>query len=46
MLISYLSLLLSGFDVILLKKAFVLCLNDEYADSIRLLSPKGLSIVL
>jgi len=42
----YLSLLLSWFDVILLKKAFVLCLNDEYTDSIRLLSTKGLSIVL
>jgi hypothetical protein len=40
-----LSLLLSGFDVMLLKNTFVLCLNDEYADSIRLLSPKGLRIV-
>jgi hypothetical protein len=33
-----LSLLLSGFDVMLLKKILVLCLNDEYIDSIRLLS--------
>jgi len=41
-----LSLLFIGFDVILLKNTFVLCLNDEYTDSIRLLSPKGLSIVL
>jgi hypothetical protein len=40
-----LSLLLSGFDVILLKNILVLCLNDEYTDSIRLLSPKGLRIV-
>jgi len=40
-----LSLLLSGFDVMLLKKILVLCLNDEYTDSIRLLSPKGLSII-
>jgi hypothetical protein len=29
----------------LLKNTFVLCLNDEYTDSIRLLSPKGLRIV-
>ena len=36
-----LSLLLSGFDVILLKKAFVLCLNDEYADSINVCGANG-----
>jgi len=41
----YLSLLFIGFDVILLKNTFVLCLNDEYTDSIRLLSPKGLRII-
>ena len=41
----YLSLLFIGFDVILLKKILVLCLNDEYADSIRLLSRKGLRII-
>jgi hypothetical protein len=29
----------------LLKDAFVLCLKDEYADSIRLLSSKGLHVV-
>jgi len=40
-----LSLLLIGFDVILLKNTFVLCLNDEYTDSIRLLSPKGFGVV-
>jgi hypothetical protein len=40
-----LSLLFSGFEVMLLKKAFVLCLKDEYTDSIRLLSPKGLHVV-
>ena len=40
-----LSLLFIGFDVMLLKNTFVLCLNDEYTDSIRLLSPKGLRIV-
>jgi len=40
-----LSLLLIGFDVILLKNIFVLCLNGEYTDSIRLLSPKGFSII-
>ena len=39
-----LSLLFSGFDVMLLR---ILCslLNDEYTDSTRLLSPKGLCIV-
>jgi len=37
-----LSPLFSGFEVMLLKNAFVLCLKDEYTDSIRLLSPKGL----
>ena len=40
-----LSLLLIGFDVMLLENAFVLCLNDEYTDSIRLLSPKGFGII-
>jgi len=40
-----LSLLFIGFDVILLKNTFVLCLNDEYTDSIRLLSPKGFGVV-
>jgi hypothetical protein len=40
-----LSLLFSGFEVMLLKKAFVLCLKDEYTDSIKLLSPKGLHVV-
>jgi hypothetical protein len=40
-----LSLLFSGFEVMLLKNAFVLCLKDEYTDSIRLLSPKGLHVV-
>jgi hypothetical protein len=40
-----LSLLFSGFEVMLLKKAFVLCLKDEYTDSTRLLSPKGLHVV-
>jgi hypothetical protein len=40
-----LSLLFSGFEAMLLKKAFVLCLKDEYADSIKLLSPKGLHVV-
>jgi hypothetical protein len=33
------------FEVVLLKGAFVLCLKDEYTDSIRLLSPKGLYVV-
>jgi hypothetical protein len=28
----------------LLKKAFVLCLKDEYTDSIKLPSPKGLYV--
>jgi hypothetical protein len=41
-----LSLLFSGFEVMLLKKALVLCLNDEYTDSTRLLSPKGLYTIL
>jgi hypothetical protein len=40
-----LSLLFSGFEVTLLKKAFVLCLKDEYTDSTKLLSPKGLHVV-
>jgi hypothetical protein len=40
-----LSLLFSGFEVMSLKKAFVLCLKDEYTDSTRLLSPKGLHAV-
>ena len=40
-----LSLLFIGFDVMLLKNIFVLCLNDEYTDSIRLLSPKGFGVV-
>jgi hypothetical protein len=40
-----LSLLLSVFEVMLLKKAFVLCLKDEYTDSIKLLSPKGFYVV-
>jgi hypothetical protein len=40
-----LSLLFSVFEVMLLKDAFVLCLKDEYTDSIRLLSPKGLHVV-
>jgi hypothetical protein len=40
-----LSLLFSGFEVMSLKNAFVLCLKDEYTDSIRLLSPKGLHVV-
>jgi hypothetical protein len=40
-----LSLLFSGFEVMLLKKAFVLCLKDEYTDSIKLLSPKGLHVI-
>jgi hypothetical protein len=40
-----LSLLFSGFEVMLLKKALVLCLKDEYTDSIKLLSPKGLHVV-
>jgi hypothetical protein len=40
-----LSLLLSGFEVVLLKKALALCLKDEYTDSIKLLSPKGLHVV-
>jgi hypothetical protein len=39
-----LSLLFRGFEVVLLKKAFVLCLNDEYTDSTKLLSPKGLYV--
>jgi len=37
-----LSLPFNGFEVTLSKKALVLHLKDEYADSIKLLSPKGL----
>jgi hypothetical protein len=40
-----LSLLFSGFEVMLLKKAFALCLKDECTDSTRLLSPKGLHVI-
>jgi hypothetical protein len=40
-----LSLLFSGFEVMLLKNSFVLCLKDEYTDTIRLLSSKGLHVV-
>ena len=40
-----LSLLFSGFEVMLLKKALALRLKDEYTDSIKLLSPKGLHVV-
>jgi hypothetical protein len=32
-------------EVVLLKKAFVLCLKDEYTDSIRLPSLEGLYVV-
>jgi hypothetical protein len=41
-----LPLLLSGLDVMSLKNALVLRLNDEYTDSMRLLSPKGFDIIL
>ena len=41
-----LSLMFLGFGVMLLKKALVLCLKDEYTDSTKLLSPKGLLVVL
>jgi len=41
-----LSLLFLGFGVMLLKKAFVLCLKEEYTDSTKLLSPKGFLVVL
>jgi hypothetical protein len=41
-----LSLMFLGFEVMLLKKALVLCLKDEYTDSTKLLSPKGLLVVL
>jgi hypothetical protein len=37
-----LSPLFRGFELMLLKKAFVLCLKDEYTDSTKLLPPKGL----
>jgi hypothetical protein len=40
-----LSLLFLGFEVMLLKNAFVLCLKDEYTDSTKLLSPKGFLVV-
>jgi hypothetical protein len=40
------SLMFLGFEVMLLEKALVLCLKDEYTDSTRLLSPKGLLVVL
>jgi hypothetical protein len=40
-----LSLLFGVFEVMLLKNALVLCLKDEYTDSIKLLSPKGLHVV-
>jgi hypothetical protein len=40
-----LSLLFNGFEFMLLKNALVLCLNDEYTDSTKLLSPKGLHII-
>jgi hypothetical protein len=40
-----LPLLLSGFEVMLLRKALVLRLNEEHMDSTRLLSPKGLYVV-
>jgi hypothetical protein len=40
-----LPLLLSGFEVMLLRKAFVLRLNEEHMDSTRLLSSKGLYVV-
>jgi hypothetical protein len=40
-----LSLLFLGFEVMLLKNALVLCLNDEYTDSTKLLSPKGFLVV-
>ena len=39
----YLSLLLSGFDVMLLKNTFVLCLNDEYTDFLGWIPLNGLS---
>jgi hypothetical protein len=38
-----LSLLFNGFEFMLLKNARVLCLNDEYTDSTKLLSPKELT---
>ena len=40
-----LSLLFSGVEVMLLKNTLVLCLKDEYTDSIKLLSPKGLHVI-
>jgi hypothetical protein len=40
-----LSPLFRGFELMLLKNALILCLKDEYTDSIRLLSPKGLHFV-
>jgi hypothetical protein len=35
-----LSPLFNGFEIMLLKNALVLCLNDEHTDSTKLLSPK------